>query len=326
MSELDAEVISQCIDQVYSKTWMNFQTIVAERIHEITSKAELKAEVQTRYKEFMEIVSAALVRQNLYIWVLRIGRSSGIARCAFPEDAVHIIVSYVGDGTEMNPMSATLARALERARCRWRQFERELMVDWRKHNQRKLVGKMIQEISLWWDHHGGKIVGDSIKNNIESESNCEVRISIGRDFPCMKILLQSLVEENLIAEESNVLKKLIEYFSAAPRNFKVGRVKLHGMAPKEVDVEYIQLLQQCNQASIQSTDFVKLIKAEPSFSPGDEVIVDGRRGRIRFITTNLKAYVIDFDDGVTEGHYLGPWIKPPHLTEFQDFSLTLMWG
>eukprot|EP00427_Karlodinium_veneficum_P019259 CAMPEP_0169126792 /NCGR_PEP_ID=MMETSP1015-20121227/35646_1 /TAXON_ID=342587 /ORGANISM="Karlodinium micrum, Strain CCMP2283" /LENGTH=184 /DNA_ID=CAMNT_0009190497 /DNA_START=300 /DNA_END=854 /DNA_ORIENTATION=+ len=123
---------------------------------------------------------------------------------------VGLIVAFVGDGLNMNPMTGALASALMTQQLLWGSLEEEMLEGWSRNEQRKLVSQMLSEITNWWNGVGGEIVSNAVR----SRSAVYTFSCSNLTFPRMFHLLRSVCHCNLLGEESNVPKLLDDHFMA----------------------------------------------------------------------------------------------------------------
>jgi hypothetical protein len=136
---------------------------------------------------------------------------------AFPNDAVIIVVSFVGHGFDMNPMTAKLAKALSSTNRLWYELQNDAEKRWKITKQTKLVERMLNEVSTWWGRHGGQLIRQRLQQYPEITS-VEITVTEER-FPEMFKLLHSVHKQNFLGEVSNVLKRLEKLFKEPPLEF-----------------------------------------------------------------------------------------------------------
>ena len=182
------------------------------------SEQLLQEALKTSHAQYSYDVRATLVKQRIGIWARAACRAIPGGSRIVPRDAVMTILSFVGDGFNMNPMTGNLATVLRRVDTSWDRVCNKVLQQWQVAHQKKLIENMLNEVSSWWQKNGGELVAQTFQKVPKAGG---VKMDIDETiFPNVFKLVQSLSYKNHLGEESNIVTRLRQLFCQSPYRFE----------------------------------------------------------------------------------------------------------
>ena len=119
MSQTDTGII----ERVRDASLPQFEEDFSGCLKNHDSKGTLKVALDAAFDRYMNIVSEGLIKERLGLAVCTTFWSLGKAPLRIPNEVLTTIIVFVGDGFDVNPMTATIAGDLATIRNAWDAFE-----------------------------------------------------------------------------------------------------------------------------------------------------------------------------------------------------------
>ena len=155
----------------------------------------------------MELVCHGLVKERIALAVSTTFRALGKQPLTIPNEPTNTIITFVGDGLPINPMTAPLARAMATIRSSCERVEGRLVNHWNAVEQCRLVDEVMEEVADWWDENGGRLVSDAF---VKRTGNKKVDIAIHQaGFPGIFKLMDDLVWKERLRLDDSLIEKTV---------------------------------------------------------------------------------------------------------------------
>lgn len=187
--------------------------------------------MRVAYEEYMQMVNESLVRERIDLAVCTTFRALAKEPLTIPNEPLSTIIAFVGDGLDINPMTAPLARAMATLRSVWESYEARVVSHWNEAEQVRLVDRVMVEVAAWWNKNGGHLVSEAF---VKRPGNKSVDIAMSEAaFPRMfktmdEVLWRSYLDDDLHeqptvqCDEAKLMKRLQAFFQEEPRGFHFG--------------------------------------------------------------------------------------------------------